>query len=369
MAIKPSVRPSQEAFTVGTCSNDTYIVMQNADVNTNCILLQTDIAFNLGLEVLKELMKDDQIYECARQTADIINIESDDKNYKHRFRFGGKNATSPTKVAHYFARTASAVLRMCMLRSINASDKFYPTIGINSKPRNIAKMDYKYQGHTQFVLTDSKMATMEYYSHYDQLHPHFKLEQEFVSVLHSGSCRWSKQPTMMLIFRQNFSEIIEISTSLQAELMLHNEIYAVRSIAHVLCRVYRVTNLDHHCMKLLQALKYDPSEILAKYQLALDLPALDHIANPWTDLTDDEEEEEGEEEEDDEYDSELDDEFYSPQVQMDPNFGNQPILYGPPNVFNFYEPVQHVMPLLRQLSDQFAALRIGDQEYDQPQGQ
>ena len=98
----------------------------------------------------------------------------------------------------------------------------------------------------------------------------------------------------MLIFRQNFSKIIEITTLLQAELMLHNGVYFVRSFAHVLCTVRRVTNLDHNCLKLLQALKYDPSEIIAKYQLALGLPALDHIKYPWT-LTDDEEEEEEEE--------------------------------------------------------------------------
>ena len=333
--------------------------MQVADVENDCILLQTDIAFNLGLEVLHQLARDNQVYTCAHQTVSIDNIESDDKHYHHRFRFGGTHATSPEKVAHYFARTASSVLRMCMLRSINANDKFFPKFGAYSEPRNKSKMVYQSNG-PHFVLARSKMATMEYYSYYDHLHPHFKLEHEFASALLSDQKRWFKPSTMMLIFRRNLSEVVEITTSLQAELMHHNGIYAVRSFAHVLCIVRRISNLDHHSLKLLQALKNDPSEIIARYQLALGLPALDQINNPWT-LT--ESESESEEDSEEEYDSELDDKDDAYIAEMDPNFGMQPIQYVPPNIFGYYETVHaQPAPVLQQLIDHFAAtVNIGDQ--------
>lgn len=212
-------------------------------VANDCVLLQTDITFNLALEVLNSLQRDGQLEVCTYQVVTIENIESDDRQDHFCFRFGGARA-SEQKSLQCFARTASSVLRMMMGRSVNAS--FSPKLGSQSDRRNRAKImqPNAYQSWGEpFVLAHDRTIMMEYYSYYDHLHPHFRIEHQF--ALAQPTDWWYMPLTMMLIFRRNFTEVIEISTTLQAGRRPQYGAGIFQSFANVRCIVRRIPNPEH----------------------------------------------------------------------------------------------------------------------------
>jgi hypothetical protein len=74
---------------------------------------------------------------------------------------------------------------MMMLKSVNASTEWYPTMGKYSGPRNKKKMQSAAETqprHGEFIIPATKSAAEEYYTYYDQLLPHFKIEKEFKSA-------------------------------------------------------------------------------------------------------------------------------------------------------------------------------------------
>ena len=324
----------------------------------DCVLSQTDITFNLAIEILNCLQKDKQLEVRSYQVVTIENIESDDSQDQFRFRFGGAHATSPQKSLQSFARTASSVLRMMMGRSVNAS--FSPRLGSNSDRRNRAKMVYEWSGEP-FVLAHDKMTMMEYYSSYDHLHPHFRIEHQFTSV---QPTEWWYMPlTMMLIFRQNFTEAIEISTTLQAGQRPWYGAGTFQSFANVRCIVRRISNPEHSSLKLLKALKHDPSKILSQYRQVL-TPILDpQMQFPWTHAeTDDSEEEDSEEEDSEEQDE---DESEPEYVQTGVDLSTFPVRAITPESAPLSMFAGNFMPtptalVIQRLGDHFASFNISD---------
>ena len=314
----------------------------------DCVLLQTDITFNLAIEILNSLQKDNHLGVRSYQVVTIENIESDDRLGQYRFRFGGAHAASPQKCVQSFARTASAVLRMMMGQSVNAG--FSPRLGTQSDRRNRSKMTCQSHGES-FVLAHDKLTMMEYYSYYDHLHPHFKLEHLFASA--QPTDWWYMPLTMMLIFRQNFTEVIEISTTLQAGLRQQYVAGTFQSFANVRCIVRSISNPEHDSLNLLKALKNDPSSILSKYQLALKLPTLDQIQDPWAAPETSEEDSEEEDEESDDSESEY------VQTKVDPSmFPTQAMTPKsvPPSMFA--SNIMPTPPVIRRLGNHFATLNI-----------
>lgn len=88
------------------------------------IFVQTDPAFNLVLNSLNELRNQNRLVVTYFKTASIENIESNNKDEDGRFLFGRANESC----VQMFARTASSVLRMCMLKATNVDAVFWPTI-------------------------------------------------------------------------------------------------------------------------------------------------------------------------------------------------------------------------------------------------
>ena len=239
----------------------------------DCILVETDIAFNLVLETLSELQRNQLLHLRTSRTVMIDNIESNNSSDYHCFRFGGEHAGSFIKRTQAFAKTASSVLRMCMLVSANASH-FCPGFGQKSHSRNKAKMQVTHYGQ-QFELSNNRMLTMEYYGCYDQIYPHFKIEHLLTTQPHERILTPAK---IMLIFRRNFSEVIQITTNLEVQDM--SDVYGpgiFRSFVHVLCSVYNVGDPEHHSMQPLKALKYDAREILLTYQQNLGIPLQNRV--------------------------------------------------------------------------------------------
>lgn len=81
---------------------------QHSDMDVNipydCILVQTDIAFNLALEVLADLQRNGQLQLRTSQTVTIDNIESNDSRDDLCFTFGGAHAASYKKKTTVFCK-------------------------------------------------------------------------------------------------------------------------------------------------------------------------------------------------------------------------------------------------------------------------
>jgi hypothetical protein len=268
----------------------------NHDIENDCILVQTDCTFNIALTVLKSLRGDDAFLLCSSKVVTIENIESNADDSRYSLRFGGGGKRSFPQRLQCFARTASPVLRMMMLESINAAKIWCPK-GSGSADRNKQKMQrqtYVHPRYRDFVVAASKSATEEYYTCYDQLHPHFKIEKDFLSVQPAD---WWSMQNMMLIFRRDFTEVIEIGTSLQAghRPNTHSGPGTFESNAHVRCIVRSVTNPEHDGLKFLRALKTTSGYQEECFMLA---ELLGHIAQRLPSQLEEEEEEDSSDEPD-----------------------------------------------------------------------
>jgi len=128
-----------------------------------------------------------------------------------------------------FGRTASAVVRMTMLEAAGVRRRLWPSVGSNASRRNKAKLENPLAPQPRrFSLANDKSAARRYWSKYDQLYPHFRIEHEVSQVnLNSRVSIGS----MMLIFRSNFTEVIEITTTFTAtpreNQQFHSYIYVV----------------------------------------------------------------------------------------------------------------------------------------------
>ena len=252
-----------------------------AAVNFDCIIVQTDIAFELALDVLRRLQEHQLLEATHLQVVSIENVESNAPNDPDRFIFGGGRSNS----VHFFSRTVSSVLRMCMLKSGNVPEGLWPPFGAHSLSRNRAKMVYEQQHGNTFELTADEVDASAYYSSYDHIHPHFMLEHQLQNV--PPNEWWNMQPTMMLIFRNNFSEVIEFSTSFKARYRPDIRIGTYQSYVNVRCIVRRIRNTEHESIQYLKSLKGDSSvQILNTYEDNWKLPEDDEIEDPKIEIKD-----------------------------------------------------------------------------------
>ena len=203
-------------------------------MNQEFIFVQTDPAFNIVLKCLKELRDQhrDRLRVTHLQVADLRDIESNDEDKDRKFMFGGDHLTPN----HAFGRTASGIVRMCMLEAAGVPGHLWPQLGVNADRRNKAKLQNPLgQEARGFCLANTESKAMHYWSKYDQLYPHFRIENE----LHkAGLNRQASIPSMMLIFRGNFTEVVEITTTFKATL---KEDQQFKSYIHVICIVREIS--------------------------------------------------------------------------------------------------------------------------------
>ena len=108
----------------------------------------------------------------------------------------------------------------------------------SSKARNQAKLQYSFQ-IAQFSLgRGDEEATRRYYSRYDQLHPHVLLQSQYAAA--QPTRWWTMRPKMMLIFRNNFSEVVEFSTTFSAGERPEIRPGTFKSYVNVRCKVCRI---------------------------------------------------------------------------------------------------------------------------------
>ena len=240
------------------------------------IIVQTDIAFEPAFEALKQLQECQLLQVQHLQVVWIKNVESNAPNETDRFIFGGGR---DKLAAQSFSRTVSSILRMCMLRSGNLPEGLWPKLGRVSMSRNRDKMEYEQQHGNRFELTADEVDANAYYSSYDHIHPHFKLEHQLQNV--PPNEWWNMQPTMMLIFRNNFSEVIEFNTSFKARYRPDISTGTYQSYVNVRCVVRRILNTEHESLQYLKSLKRNSSvQTLNTYEDSWKLPKDDEIEDP-----------------------------------------------------------------------------------------
>ena len=185
-------------------------------MNQETIFVQTDPAFNIVLDSLTELRNQNRLQVIHVQAATLTDIESNDDDKDRRFMFGGKKEKLTISA---FGRTASAVVCICMLEEAGVPRRLWPEVGKNTRPRNEAKLqnplrDDKNQPLARnFHLANIMVTAKRYWSKYDQIYPHFRIEDEISQVDLNEQI---SLPSMMLIFRGNFTEVVEITTTFTA---------------------------------------------------------------------------------------------------------------------------------------------------------
>ena len=197
------------------------------------IFVQTDPAFDVVLQSLLELNKQDRLQLTNFQTASLENIESSNGDGK----FGGKRATLANSA---FGRTASAIVRMCMLEAAGVPRRLWPKSSGGSDPRNRAKlvnqvMKPDHEQPVSFCLANNENAARFYWSKFDHIYPHFRIEHEVRQVTLN---RQISMPSMMLIFRRSFTEVVKITTTFTATRKGEQQF---ESYIHVVCAVRKIT--------------------------------------------------------------------------------------------------------------------------------
>ena len=244
--------------------------------DTDYIVLSSDVNYYATLNALANLQRNDRLRVTAYQVVSIDNIESSSDD--EPFVFGGEQQHLCLQA---FSRTASSVIRLCMMKS--ADMQYIPNF--QSKRRNMQKMQYSFdRRHPDFSLGHgNRAATMRYYSRFDQLHPHFLLEQQFRAAGARPIPWWTMRPTMMLIFQNNFSKVIEFSTTLSAREKPELGKGTIKSYVNVRC-IVRNIDLDSDASKLFDSIsKFDDSIAKVHKKFLISVPSEEVISDPPSD--------------------------------------------------------------------------------------
>ena len=229
-----------------------------ADDGNEYIIVQTDTSYNPVLYFIADLKNKNRLQIQSVQEATIENIESANRDDADCFVFGGQVADFRVQG---FCRTASSVLRMCMMRSANMTP--YPKLSGKSHKRNMDKMQYTQSRGERFTLTEHPFATQLYYSRYDHLHPHFLLAHLYKAALPTRW--WTMRSTMMLIFRNNFTEFIEFTTTFSAGERPEIKEGSFKSYVKVICIVRKISG-EIKSGFIHEILKYNKPDDLALAQ-------------------------------------------------------------------------------------------------------
>lgn len=135
----------------------------------NIIFVQTDAGFNLAFLVFTELIDSDLLVPVTLNVVAIENIESNCNKCGSVdvYQVGGGRGNHN----QCFARTASSVLRMCMLTSANVGWEHEPKFVPSSMDRNWTKINIHStlsNCRPRFVLAHDRCSARKYYSSYDQ---------------------------------------------------------------------------------------------------------------------------------------------------------------------------------------------------------
>ena len=170
----------------------------------NYIFTETDLSYRLISAVFADLEGAGLLAQNHQRTVTIDVIAS-------------RQGNNVFNTVGNFSRTASAVLRMCFLRSVDVNVAHWPNISRNVFIHNRNNMvvhvvhlelGVRFQG----LLIESARDARIYYSRYDQLHPHFFIEQKMEGA--QGPVQWERG---MTIFMNNLAQLAVITTAVEIQ--------------------------------------------------------------------------------------------------------------------------------------------------------
>ena len=169
------------------------------------IFLQTDPTFNLILLAMRQLRDNGRVCvdRTTSQRAYITRIERGVEGANdNRYRWSR---------LYDFVRTAGVCFRMTMLAATNIPQDAWPRM--QSFPQNTRESN---MGHDPdpmpFQLAGTEDDARRYWSKYDQLYPHAIITKKYEETEEGASVPLN---SMMVIFRNDFKEMIEITTTVR----------------------------------------------------------------------------------------------------------------------------------------------------------
>ena len=179
------------------------------------IFMNIDTGYNIALHALEELDKKGRLEVLNQQRSWLEAIQSNVDGDNNIFTFGGENAR-PDEGASAFGETASAVFRMMMLRAVEINEDWWPELRKNTMKRNKKALRFQVLKSSPFKLldekNDNKDTARRYCRKYDHAFPLSLIESEMLEN-HGNNVTFHNK---MLIFRNNFNEVIEIITDANA---------------------------------------------------------------------------------------------------------------------------------------------------------
>ena len=169
------------------------------------IFLQTDPTFHLVERAIRELQEMQRLRGHIVQGAHILRIEralqvgENDENDDLRYTW---------KSTNNFARTAGACFRMAMLEATGVSRREWPRIDAfqqNTCEGNMAHAP----DPMSFHLADNRRDAKKYMSKYKQLYESSVIVQKYKEAAVGADVPLN---SMMVIFRNDFTEMIRITT-------------------------------------------------------------------------------------------------------------------------------------------------------------
>ena len=214
------------------------------------IFVNIDPLFNIPLEVLTELRNQGRLEATNVQRAWLEHpVQSNNEHDTNNFKFGGQYASNPRGSASAFGQTASAVFRMVMLQAVQIPSGLWPALGKKTESRNKESLRFEVllsrppsNASFKLLTNPNKETARMYWSTYDHIFPHFHIESE---VLRNVGSRADFR-NMILIFRNNFSEVIDITTNADATMNRQNG--TIQSHISVVC-IRRAINSNEEDIK------------------------------------------------------------------------------------------------------------------------
>ena len=174
--------------------------------------------------LIKEKLSLLEMKKTNNQTCKLVAVKSNAKDENSKLAFGGnlsETKRTPEYRALMFGRTASAVFRMVMLEAVQIPENHWPKLGERTKTRNKNALYFtpSKDGKVRYPVfellnpnNNTKKNARKYWRHYDQMFPHFLIEDEVLE--HKGEKVLFENT--MFILRESAPQVIEITTKANA---------------------------------------------------------------------------------------------------------------------------------------------------------
>ena len=209
------------------------------------IFLQTDPTFHLVERAIRELREVQRLISLIEQGAHILRIEralqvnEDDENDDLRYTWNNTNN---------FARTAGACFRMAMLEATGVPRREWPQIQAFQQNTREGNMGHS-PDRMLFQLAENRRDAKKYMSKYKQLYESGVIVQKYKEADVGADVPLN---SMMVIFRNNFTEMIRITTVVELR-KTGNKVYHAK--VRVLCEKNEINPGDDAQTPAFQELK------------------------------------------------------------------------------------------------------------------